>query len=138
LRLSQALVDEIVAHARDEAPNECCGIVAGKDGEATRVYPATNAAASPVRYEIAPEDLLRIWNDIDDRGWVLEDHSHVKSAAYPSQTDINLAHNWPNAVYLIVSLANLDDPELSGFTIVDGRVEAVGRGARDRVARLHG
>src|SRR5437867_12335091 len=90
MKLSQSFVDEMIAHALDEVPNECCGIIAGKDGAATRVYHARNAAASPIRYEIAAEDLLQIWRDIEDRGWVLEAiyHSHIKSAAYPSQTDI--------------------------------------------------
>lgn len=119
------MVDEIVSHARDELPNECCGIVAGEDGQATHVYRARNAAASPLRYEIDPHELLKIWNDINDRGWVLEAiyHSHTKSPATPSQTDINLARNWPEAIYLIVSLADPQEPDFRGFRIVDGNVD---------------
>jgi proteasome lid subunit RPN8/RPN11 len=119
------MVDAIVAHARDELPNECCGIVAAQDGRATNVYRAKNAAASPLRYEIDPHELLKIWNDINYRGWVLEAiyHSHTKSPARPSQTDINLARNWPDAIYLIVSLADARHPDLRGFRIVDGNVD---------------
>jgi proteasome lid subunit RPN8/RPN11 len=121
------MMDEIVAHARDELPNECCGIVAAQDGVPVKVYRAKNAAASPVRYEIDHRDQLRIWHEIDDNGWNLEAiyHSHTKSDAYPSQTDINLATNWPDAIYLIVSLANSDEPVLRGFRIRDGQVEEV-------------
>jgi len=128
MEIPRTMVDEIVAHARAELPNECCGIVAALNGSAVKVYRATNAAASPLRYEIGPRDLIRIWNDISDNGWALEAiyHSHTKSRAYPSQTDINLAANWPNAIYLIVSLENRDEAELRGFRIVDEQVEEVG------------
>ena len=127
MEIARAMVNEIVAHARAELPNECCGIVAAQDGSAVKVYRATNAAASPMRYEIGPEDLIRIWNDISDNGWTLEAiyHSHTRSAAYPSQTDINLAANWPHAIYLIVSLENDDEPDLRAFRIVDERVEEI-------------
>jgi proteasome lid subunit RPN8/RPN11 len=121
------MVDEIVAHARDELPNECCGIVAARDSVPVKVYRATNAAASPVRYEIDRNDQFRIWHEIDDNGWEVEAiyHSHTKSDAYPSQTDINLAANWPDAIYLIVSLRDSEQPALRGFRIVDEQVEEV-------------
>ena len=121
--MARELVDEIVAHARREAPNECCGMVAARDGRAVRVYPATNAAASPLRYQVEPHDQYRIEMSIDDAGLELGAiyHSHTRSAPYPSQTDINLAFH-PDAVYLIVGLAG-DEPELRAFRIVEGRVQ---------------
>jgi proteasome lid subunit RPN8/RPN11 len=120
--LTRAIADEVVAHARAELPNEACGIVAGRDGVATRFMPARNADASPFRYSIDSQDLLRIVTDIDDAG---EDllaiyHSHTRSPAYPSRTDVELAF-WPDAAYLIVSLAN-DQPDLQAFAIREGRI----------------
>jgi [CysO sulfur-carrier protein]-S-L-cysteine hydrolase len=123
VRIARQLVDEIVAHARREAPNECCGMVAAHDGQAVKVYPATNAAASPLRYEVEPRDQYRIETAIDDAGLELGAiyHSHTRSAPYPSQTDINLAFH-PDAVYVIVGLAD-EQPEVRAYRIVDGRVE---------------
>ena len=68
MRIARQLVDEIVAHAREEAPNECCGMVAGSNGRATRVYRARNAEASPLRYAIHPQDQFRIMSEIEERG----------------------------------------------------------------------
>jgi proteasome lid subunit RPN8/RPN11 len=123
--LSPELYDEIVVHAREEAPNECCGMIAAQDGRAVQVFRATNAAASPLRYEVEPTDQLRIETTIEDSGLELGAiyHSHTRSAPYPSQTDINLAFH-PQAVYLILGLAS-EEPELRGYKIVDGVVEDV-------------
>jgi [CysO sulfur-carrier protein]-S-L-cysteine hydrolase len=123
LRIAQQLLDEIVAHAREETPNECCGMVAGSDGRATRVYRARNAEASPLRYSIHPADQFRITMEIEDSGQEIAAiyHSHTKSPAEPSQTDVNLAENWPDPLYLICSLADPADPDVRGFEIRDGR-----------------
>ena len=125
MRIARPLLDEIVAHAREDAPNECCGMVAAEDGRAVKVFRADNAAASPLRYEIEPRDQLKIQTAIDDSGWELGAiyHSHTRSAPYPSQTDINLAF-YPEALYVIVGVAG-DEPEIRSFTIVDGEVEEV-------------
>jgi proteasome lid subunit RPN8/RPN11 len=120
------MVDDIVAHAREEWPKECCGVVAADDGRATQVYRAANSAKQPnLGYLIEGIDLYRIWSDIEGRGWVLEAiyHSHPKSPAVPSQTDINLADQWPDALYLIVSLEDPDNPDLRGYRIADGKVD---------------
>src|SRR5947207_4107337 len=92
-RLSRAMVKEIVDHAREDLPNECCGILAARDGEAVKVYRAANAEASPVRYGLDPREQYRIMMDIEDQRWTLGAiyHSHTRSPAYPSQTDVNLA-----------------------------------------------
>ena len=122
MKLSRALYDEMVEHARSEAPNECCGMVATSNGEAVKVYPAVNAAASPLRYEIDGAEQYRIQMDIDDAGHDLGAiyHSHTRSKPYPSQTDINLAF-YPEALYVIVGLAG-DEPEVRAFQIRDGPV----------------
>jgi proteasome lid subunit RPN8/RPN11 len=127
MRIAKDLIDEIVAHATEDAPNECCGMVAGTDGAATRVHRARNAFASPLRYEIHPQDQLRITMEIEDRGEEIAAiyHSHTRSPAYPSQTDVNLAANWPDPVYLICSLADAAEPVVRGFSIRDGEVTEV-------------
>ena len=123
MRIAQALIDEIASHAREDLPNECCGMVGGGDGEARTVYRAENAEASPLRYSIDAAEQFRLMKEIEGAGEELLAiyHSHTKSAAHPSQTDVNLA-GWPDAVYLIVSLADSASPELKGFWIRDGKV----------------
>ena len=123
MRIARSLYEEIVEHARAEAPNECCGMVAARDGEAVAVYRATNAAASPLRYEIDGAEQYRIQMEIEDAGLELGAiyHSHTRTAPYPSQTDINLAF-YPDSLYLIVGLADPAEPELRGFSIRDGEV----------------
>lgn len=125
MKFTKSQIDEMVAHARDDLPNECCGVVSSTDGVAQTVHRAINAAASPLRYEIDSKDFLRIYNLIDDADQEVGAiyHSHTRSAAYPSQTDINLAL-WPDALYIIVSLA-ADDPDVKAFSIVDRTVSEV-------------
>jgi proteasome lid subunit RPN8/RPN11 len=124
MRIARSLVDEIVVHAREGLPNECCGMVGGADGEARTVYRAENAEASPLRYSIDAAEQFRLMQTIEAAGEELVGiyHSHTKSPAYPSQTDVNLA-GWPDAVYLIASLADPGAPEVKGFWIRDGRIE---------------
>jgi [CysO sulfur-carrier protein]-S-L-cysteine hydrolase len=127
VRISRDLVDEIVQHAREDLPNECCGIVSINDGGAVKVYRATNAVPSPLRFEIDPRDLIHIHSDIEKSGHEMGSmyHSHVKSPAYPSQTDVNFAQNWPGVVWLIVSLADPDAPDLRGFRITGPDIHEV-------------
>jgi proteasome lid subunit RPN8/RPN11 len=127
MRIPRHLLDEIVAHAREEVPNECCGMVGGIDGQATRVYRARNAEASPLRYSIHPRDQFQILSEIEERGEQIAAiyHSHTASPAEPSQTDINLAENWPDPVYLICSLADAEAPTVRGFAIRDRQVRGV-------------
>ena len=124
LKLDRSYADEIIAHAREDDPNECCGIIAGNDGAATKLYRAVNAEASPYRYNVDSKDLLRIYRDIDDKDWdvLAIYHSHTHTEAYPSPTDVQLAA-WPDAYYLIVSLADVANPVLRAFRIRDGEVE---------------
>jgi proteasome lid subunit RPN8/RPN11 len=124
MRIAQSLIDEMVAHAREDLPNECCGMVGGVDGEATEVIRVQNAAASPLRYEMDPKAQYDAYKAIEDQGHELLGiyHSHTKSAAYPSQTDVNQAVAWPDQVYLIVSLADEDAPDVKGYLLKDLRI----------------
>lgn len=125
MKLSREQSDELLAHAREEAPNECCGMIGSLDGEATSVYRARNAEASPLRYNLDPTDQFKIMTTMEERGEDLAAiyHSHTKSPAYPSQTDINLA-TYPDTIYIIVSLLDGEEP-VRGYSIADGRVEEV-------------
>ena len=123
MRIAQALLDELVEHALEDAPNECCGMVASRDGEAVRVHRARNAAASPLRYEIDGMEQYGIQTAIEDDGLELGAiyHSHTRSAPYPSQTDINLAF-YPESLYVIVGVKDPAAPEVKAYRIVDGEV----------------
>jgi proteasome lid subunit RPN8/RPN11 len=114
-----AMRDEIVAHARAGLPNEACGIIAGVDGRAERFFPAQPDEPSPYYYRIESRDQIRIMNAIEDAGLDMLGiyHSHTSSPAYPSRTDAEQAF-WPDAVYVIVSLAGAD-PDVRGYRIHD-------------------
>jgi [CysO sulfur-carrier protein]-S-L-cysteine hydrolase len=142
-----AVVREMIEHARREYPNEACGLVIGDraaadGGHALRFAPTRNAAASPYRYEIDSADLLRLTVATDDRDelfWAIV-HSHVRSAARPSPTDVGLAF-YPDALYVLVSLAEIGPdgpspsdvelleslaPTVRAWRILDGQVWEVG------------
>jgi proteasome lid subunit RPN8/RPN11 len=139
-RLPRLLADAIVAHAREESPNESCGLVIGTapvsdGGEALRYEALRNRAASPFRYEIHPDDLIRVAvaaDDADEVFWAIV-HSHVRSPAVPSPTDVGLAF-YPDALYVLVSLADEEAdpvsgaPSLRAWRIVDGEVHEVALG----------
>jgi proteasome lid subunit RPN8/RPN11 len=131
MRIARSMIERIVAQARDEAPNECCGMIAGRDGVAVSLHPARNAAASPLRYEIDGMEQYRIQSAIDDAGLELGAiyHSHTRSAPVPSQTDINLAF-YPDALYVIVGVAEAE-AEVRAWTIVDGKVSEATLEVRD-------
>lgn len=117
-RLEKKFADEMIAHALEDDPNECCGILAGVDGKVTHMFRAINADKSPYRYTVDPRDLIRIDNEISNNNWEWLGiyHSHTFVEAYPSATDINLAF-WPEAIYFIVSLRDKARPQLRAFHI---------------------
>lgn len=132
--LPRSIREAIVAHARADYPNEACGLVIGdrpaaSGGRPLRFEPTRNRAASPYRYEIHPEDLLRLTLETEERGetfWAIV-HSHVRSPAKPSPTDIGLAF-YPDALYVLISLAPEEadpatgEPSLRAWRIVEGAV----------------
>ncbi|MGA9876932.1 MAG: M67 family metallopeptidase [Solirubrobacteraceae bacterium] len=133
MHISQELLERILAHAREEAPNECCGVVAvtpasaEEPAHATCVRPARNVHASPKRFEIDGKDVLRAINEFDDAGWEVGAiyHSHTHTAPYPSQTDINFAAAWPGVEWIIVGLADSSAPEIRSYLIEGGVVREV-------------
>jgi proteasome lid subunit RPN8/RPN11 len=127
MRISQSLVDQMVAHAREDLPNECCGMIGGRDGAATEVVRVANAAATPLRYEMDPQEQYNALKQIEDGGGELLGiyHSHTKSPAYPSQTDVNQAVAWPDQVYVIVSLADPEAPDVKAYLLKDLKIADV-------------
>ena len=129
MKIAPELLDEVVAHARRDFPNECCGIVALRDGAATAVHPFENMAASPFRFEIDGLPLSKLLDEIEDEGgrYAIY-HSHTRSEPYPSQTDVNFARHWPDVEWLIVGLAagQEADADVRSFRIDDGEIAEVG------------
>jgi len=137
VEIPAAIRAAIVAHARAEQPNEACGVIVGDrpaaaGGRALRWEPTRNRAASPFRYEIDSDDLLRLTiatDDADTVFWAIV-HSHVASPARPSPTDIGLAF-YPDALYVLVSLhpgeadPATGEPGLRAWRIVDGTVHEI-------------
>jgi [CysO sulfur-carrier protein]-S-L-cysteine hydrolase len=145
VRIGRVLLDELTAHALEDPKNEVCGVVAvnvegegegagpeptaGQGGvtRAVQVHRAVNVHASPLKFEIDPAELLALYNAIDERDLELGAiyHSHVRSAPYPSQTDIGFAANWPGVEWIIVGLVDGEAPEVRSYLIENGRVREV-------------
>jgi proteasome lid subunit RPN8/RPN11 len=115
--------DILVAHARAEYSNEAVALLAGRDGTVEKVYTLPNAEESPTFYVLDPKLLLKVMKEIEDAGMDLVGifHSHTFTEAYPSRTDVERA-GYPEASYLILSLADLDAPVLRAFRIRDRQV----------------
>jgi proteasome lid subunit RPN8/RPN11 len=126
MRIAPDLLSLIVEHARRDAPNECCGVIAMRDGVAEAVHSMENTAASPFRFEVDGPTLARLLDKVEDGGATIGAiyHSHTRSAPYPSQTDINFAVGWPGVEWLIVGLAN-GDAEVRSYLIDGGAVTEV-------------
>jgi [CysO sulfur-carrier protein]-S-L-cysteine hydrolase len=135
MNISAELMGELLAHVREDPENECCGVVAVEAGRAgtdqpsraVRVYRARNVHASPLRFEIDPQELLELWNAIEQEGSELGAiyHSHVRSEPYPSQTDVNFAANWPGVEWIIVGLAAGQEPDVRSYLIEGADVKEV-------------
>ncbi|WP_432847018.1 Mov34/MPN/PAD-1 family protein [Amycolatopsis sp. CA-161197] len=125
LRIRREFVDEIVAHARRDHPDEACGVIAGPVGSDSpeRFIPMLNAARSPTFYEFDSGDLLKLYREMDanDEVPVVIYHSHTATEAYPSRTDANIAAE-PDAHYVLVSTKDPDSHEFRSYRIVDAEI----------------
>ena len=124
MRLPEAYLQDILSHAQEGKPNEVCGLIAGRDGRTVKLYRTTNSDPTPrVRYNVDPLELLNALREMERNRWSLMAiyHSHPATEAYPSATDIGLAY-YPEAVYVIVSLADAESPVVRSFRITDGHV----------------
>jgi len=116
VKISPRLAEIVIAHARKEFPNECCGLIAGRDGVATRVVPTTNTEGTPFMYVMDPREQADLMEEIEQSGDDLLAiyHSHTRSAAYPSTTDVDLAF-FAAPLYVIVSLQDENHPVIRAF-----------------------
>lgn len=122
--LDRATFDALVDHARSDAPYEVCGLLAAdSDGRVVAHYPIANASRSITYYSMDATEMLHAFNDMDDRDLDLVAiyHSHTHTEAFPSRTDVELAA-YPDACYLIVSLAEPEAPIIRGFDIIDAQI----------------
>jgi [CysO sulfur-carrier protein]-S-L-cysteine hydrolase len=126
LKIHQHVIDSMIAHARDASPNECCGLLAGTDQLVDECIRTRNVKASPTEYLVDPADhfaaIRRLRNE--GRGVVGAYHSHPRSEARPSPTDVSEAH-YPEFIYLIVSLARPQQPDVRAYAIRDGNFAPV-------------
>jgi proteasome lid subunit RPN8/RPN11 len=135
MKIASSLLDAVIAHALEDPKNEVCGVLAvaaeGAEEErvtrAVDVHRAVNVHASPLKFEIDPSELLALYNTIEEHDLELGAiyHSHVRSAPYPSQTDIGFAANWPGVEWIIVGLSDGAAPEVRSYLIEGGRVREV-------------
>jgi proteasome lid subunit RPN8/RPN11 len=121
LRIPPQLLAEIVAHAREEAPRECCGMIGTEDGRAVAVHRVRNVAINPKSaYFMDAKEQYLAFQAIEDADLEIGAiyHSHPRSEPVPSETDVNLAKQWPGMRWMIVSLAG-GEPEIRTWRIVD-------------------
>jgi desampylase len=124
IRVTRAVIDEVVAHARESAPGECCGLLLGHGAAVVESVRAANIAADPTRrFEIDPQDHIDARRDARSRGLAVLGfyHSHPRSSAEPSATDLAEA-SYPDHLYLIVSLA-APAPHLGLFRLESGNFQ---------------
>lgn len=124
LSISKFFLDEIIAHARRDYPQECCGILAGRKGEIIRVYPMENMEKSSSTYFMNPEEQYQVFQEIDREGLELLAiyHSHPHALAYPSARDIELAF-YPDVLMMIISLLDFQNPFVAVFEVKEGKVK---------------
>ncbi len=123
LELPRALVDQVIAHARRDHPDECCGVIAGRDGAATRLFEMDNADRSPTGFTFDSAQWLKVYRDIDDadEDQLVVYHSHTATEAYPSRTDILWSRTTEFQHWLLVS-TRADEDEVRSFVITGGEV----------------
>ena len=125
--LTTEQLEQLIAQARQDAPNETCGIIAGKEGRALKIYALKNIDPDPrIRYNVDPLELLNALRETEDLGreHLAIYHSHPATQAYPSPTDIARAF-YPEVVYLLISLMNPEQAMVRGFRIVEDKVEEI-------------
>tara|TARA_Y100001934_G_C12366237_1_gene783632 strand:+ start:2152 stop:2565 length:414 start_codon:yes stop_codon:yes gene_type:complete len=127
IKISQKFIDQMIEHSKSENPNECCGILAGTNGDISKLYKIRNASPSPYRYVMDPQEMLTSIQDADENGidLVAFYHSHTHSPAYPSETDTRMAveSGWVDFCYVLVSLEDDDKPVVRFYVIdSDGEV----------------
>lgn len=137
MRIPADLLAQVVDHALRDAPDECCGVLALRNGEAVAVHELENVRQGPKKlgFEVDGPQLARLLDEIEDAGDELGViyHSHTVSAPYPSQTDVNFAAGWPGVEWLIIGTKGAASAEqaevrsylIDGATVTEVAVETV-------------
>jgi len=123
IRIPKPIYETIVEHARKEAPLECCGILAGKNGRVQKAFKLKNEEQSPVRYSVSPQEQIKVFEEMekDSLDMIAIYHSHTHTPAFPSETDIKLAF-YPEVSSVIISLME-EIPVIKAFRIRKDRIE---------------
>jgi proteasome lid subunit RPN8/RPN11 len=123
LTLPRAMVDQVLAHARRDHPDEACGVIAGRDGVATRLFEMDNAERSPTGFSFDSAQWLQVYRDVDDADeeLLVVYHSHTMTEAYPSRTDVLWSRTTEFQHWLLVSTRDEAD-EVRSYVITDGEV----------------
>lgn len=122
ITISRHIVEEMIKHAKEEYPWECCGMLAGKNQTVTKLFKTKNIAESKDLYELDPLDQVRAFEEIDRLNLQLLGvyHSHPDHPCYPSGLDTSQAF-YPNTVFFIISLLEFDNPKIKAFKMLKGR-----------------
>ena len=122
LHIPKTLYDEMLDHARAERPNECCGLLSGRENLVMKHHRMTNTDHSPVRYFMDPKEQFTVFKEMRENGTELLAiyHSHPHTEAYPSQTDVGLAY-YPEAYYIIISLEHTK-PVVQAYHIIEEKI----------------
>lgn len=126
LQIPKKILEQMIVQAKEAAPIEACGILAGRDGLAEKYYPMTNADNSSDHFTMEPSEQFAVVKAMraDGTEMLAVCHSHPETPARPSREDIRLAVT-PGATYTILSLAVPDAPDIKAFQIEDGNVTKV-------------
>ncbi len=123
ITVPRALLDDMIAHALEDAPIECCGVLAAKDGVVVAVHRAKNTEASPYRFNIDPREYMKLEEAINEAGAMVAGfyHSHTGSEPRPSPTDIRMMGTFfgPPYIHCVLGVADRENPIARVFTIVD-------------------
>jgi [CysO sulfur-carrier protein]-S-L-cysteine hydrolase len=127
VKIPRAVIDEIIAHARQDAPNECCGLLIGRRDVVHRSFRARNLEPTPTRYLIDPKDHFAALRDARaERLQVIGAyHSHPNTDPVPSPSDIAESFSGSRFVYLIVSLKQTNTPSYGAYLLKSDGVEQV-------------
>ncbi len=118
IRIPKSIYSEMIAHARQVWPLECCGILAGKESLVQKAFALENAEKSPVRFSIAPQDQLKVFLEMDKDSMEMLAiyHSHPRTIPFPSETDVAM-NAYPELTSIIISLKEIDNPVMKAFQI---------------------
>jgi len=125
ITIPQKLLNQIIEHSKQEHPLEACGILAGRNGVVEKVYQMQNVSETPATfYFMKPEEQLKVFKEMRKLNleMIAIYHSHIDSPAHPSAKDLELAF-YPEAIYIIISLQDFDNPHIQGFKIIENKIE---------------